>query len=361
MLQVLRASTALLRHLKSQQQEKVKTSTKKTLIGDGDSDDESGAETTNEVVWLIMATKKHTVDKNRLKPGKISLPHSLNKSSSLNICLITADPQRTVKDIVADPAFPSSLSSRITKVIGFTKLKERYKTFESRRQLLAEHDVFLADDRIIMRLVDSLGKVFYKSSSTKRPIPIRIERIDKVDGKRVKDKASKEKGKANFAAPAVVAAEIEKALNSATVNLAPAATTAVRVGSSNFTPEQLSENIQAVVDGLTAKYITKGWRNVKAIHIKGPSTMAMPIWLADELWLEETDVLEQTAPETKEDTTNVGGKKRRNQDNDDAPRESAKKTKKIKAAADDDNAFIKEKLQKRKAQALAEGKSKTKK
>ncbi|OKL55383.1 hypothetical protein UA08_09356 [Talaromyces atroroseus] len=358
--QVLRASTALLRHIKSQQQEKEETSTKITLIGDDDDSDTEESSTTNELVWLIMTTKKHVVDKNRLKPGKISIPHSMNKSSSLNICLITADPQRSVKDIIADPAFPSTLSSRITRVIGLTKLRERYKSFESRRQLLAEHDVFLADDRIIMRLVETLGKIFYQSS--KRPIPIRIEKIDKVDGKRVKNKSpkAKEERSANFASPLVVAKEIEKALNSAPVYLAPSTSTAVRVGTSGLAPEQLVENVQAVVNGLTEKFITKGWRNVKAIHIKGPTTMALPIWLADELWLEETDVLEKTEEETKAEDSEKNVKKRRNQ-GDDVPRESTKKTKKLKAAADDDEAFRKEKLQKRKVQALEEGKVKGKK
>ena len=347
----------MLRHIKSQQQEKEETSTKKTLIGNDGSDDE-GSPATNELVWLIMTTKKHAADKNRLKPGKISIPHSLNNSSSLNICLITADPQRSVKDVIADPAFPSTLSSRITRVIGVTKLRERYKSFESRRQLLSEHDVFLADDRIIMRLIQTLGKIFYKSS--KRPIPIRIEQIDKVDGKRVKNvknKQPKEERKANFASPLVVAKEIEKALDSAPVYLAPSTSTAVRVGTSGFAPDQLVENVQTVVNGLTEKFVTKGWRNVKAIHIKGPTTMALPIWLADELWLEETDVLEKTEEETKAEDSEKNGKKRKNQGDNDVPRESTKKTKKLKAPADDDNAFRKEKLQKRKAQVLEEGKA----
>lgn len=259
---------------------------------------------------------------------------------------------------MADPAFPSELSSRITKVIGLSKLRDRYKSFESRRQLLSEHDVFLADDRIIMRLVETLGKIFYQSS--KRPIPIRIEQIEKVDGKRVKkdpkSKQNKEERKASFASPQVVAKEIEKALNSAPVYLAPSTTTSVRVGSTKFTPEQLAENVKAVVNGLTEKFITKGWRNVKAIHVKGTSTMALPIWLADELWLDETDVLEKDDEEKKAIENDKSGNKRRNPEEDDAARGQSKKTKKIKAAADEDEVSLKEKLQKRKSQALEEGK-----
>ncbi|KAA8646952.1 hypothetical protein EYZ11_012238 [Aspergillus tanneri] len=355
--QVVRASSALLRHIKSKQEEKEKTAAKKTLIGDNDDDsDEENTPLHNEAIWLVLTTKKHVVDKNRLKPGKISIPHSLNSSSSLSVCLITADPQRAVKNIVADSSFPQHLSSRIDKVIGFSKLKSKYQSFESRRQLLSEHDVFLADDRIIMRLVNTLGKIFYKSS--KRPIPIRIAEIEKVDGKKVKKdpkKKSKDEDSA-FASPAIVAKEIEKALNCAAVHLAPATTAAIRIGNSKFTEQQLAENVEAVVKGLADKFITKGWRNIKALHVKGANTMAMPIWLASELWVDEADVVEE-APEN--DTKAIEGaksKKRKQAGEDEKLLEGTKKTKKSKAIEDDDDAAArKEKLQKQKAMALEDG------
>ncbi|KZZ86577.1 Ribosomal protein L1 [Ascosphaera apis ARSEF 7405] len=299
--QVTRATKALLKHIKSESKSKATQSGKKSLLAEGDSDSEDELE--NETpIWLIMTTKQHIVDKNRLKPGKIPVPHSLNTSESLRICLLTADPQRAVKDVIADPSFPTSLSSRITTIIGFSKLKAKYHTFESRRQLLAEHDVFLADDRIINRLVDALGKIFYKSS--KRPIPISIGEIQRKDGKRLKRDERKrpptDEKYAVVASPAVVAKEIEKTLGTVPVQLAPATTTAVRVGRVKFTPEQIAENVTAVVQGLTDRFVTKGWRNVKAIHLKGPNTMALPVWLASELWVDGSAVTEQKMVTEKE-------------------------------------------------------------
>ncbi|KAL2784964.1 electron transfer flavoprotein alpha-subunit [Aspergillus keveii] len=359
--QVSKASSALLRHIKSRQDEQEATATKKTLIGDNDSD--SDADDTplhNEAVWLVLTTKKHVVDKNRLKPGRIAIPHSLNASPSLSICLITADPQRSVKNIVSDPSFPQHLSSRIEKVIGYSKLKDRYKSFETRRQLLSEHDVFLADDRIVMRLVTTLGKIFYKSS--KRPIPVRLAQIDKVDGKRVKKDAKQKKGDdepSTFASTAIVAKEIEKALNSAPVHLAPATTAAIRVGSSNFTSEQLSENIDAIVKGMTEKYVSKGWRNIKAIHVKGANTMAMPIWLASELWVEETDVVEAVEGEEADGKTNKKRKQIEGEGEQKLLEGGNKKSRKQKAPEDDEEASSlaarKKKLEKQKAQASADG------
>jgi ribosome biogenesis protein UTP30 len=357
--QVIKASSALLRHIKSNQEAKEKAATKKTLIGDNDDSEDEETPLNNEAIWLILTTKQHVVDKNRLKPGKITIPHSLNSSPSLSVCLITADPQRSVKDIVADASFPQELSSRIEKVIGFSKLKARYQSFESRRQLLAEYDVFLADERIITRLVPTLGKIFYKSS--KRPIPIRIQKIEKVDGKRVKadpkKKTSKEEKRAEFAAPLIVAKEIERALHSAPVQLAPSTSTAVRIGSSKFTAEQLSENVAAVVKGMTEKFVSKGWKNIKNIHIKGANTTALPIWLSDELWVDNADVLEEGAETAAIENGAKANKKRKSIGEEKAI--EGKKTKKTKSAEEEDDsaevAARKEKLQKLKAQALEDG------
>ncbi|KLJ13835.1 hypothetical protein EMPG_11257 [Blastomyces silverae] len=357
--QVTRASSALLRHIKAEEEKKAVESTKKDLLANNDDEEDDDAEDSADAtpVWLVITTKKHIVDKNRLKPGKIPVPHSLNTSPSLRVCLITADPQRAVKDVIADPQFPATLSSRITKVIGYTKLKTKYKSFESRRRLLSEHDVFLADDRIIMRLVETLGKIFYKSS--KRPVPIRIAEVQKVGGKRVKKEDRKrpptdEKYSA-VASPAVVAKEIEKTLASVPVHLASAATTSVRVGSANFTPEKLVENVEAVVQGMAEKFVSKGWRNIKALHLKGANTMAMPIWLASELWVDEGDVREDEDPKAIEGSKKTSKKRKSTGEAEPA---KSKKPKTAEKEEDDDAELIasrKAKLQAQKARALSDG------
>jgi ribosome biogenesis protein UTP30 len=153
----------------------------------------------------------------------------------------------------------------------------------------------------------------------------------------------------------IVAKEIERTLNCAPVQLAPATTAAIRVGSSKFTAEQLSENVAAVVKGLTDKFVSKGWRNIKALHIKGANTMAMPIWLASELWVEDADVVEEG-----QDVPAIEGaknSKKRKSIADQKPED--KKAKKSKPAADDDDeeeaSSRKQKLQQLKAKALEDG------
>jgi len=326
-------------------------------------DDEDGEKNEEDQtpIWLNLTTKKHIVDKKRLKPSKILLPHPINNSQETTICLITADPQRTFKNIVASPAFPPELAKRITRVIGVQKIKAKYHQYEAQRQLLAEHDVFLADDRIITHLPKLLGKTFYKST-TKRPIPVSLQApAPKTDGKRIA-KAKSENG-ASAAEPKKIAAEIERTFNMALVNLSPSTSTSVRIGLAGWDAQKIADNIETVTNGLVEKFVPKKWRGVRAIHIKGPNTAALPIWLADELWTDDADVLEiedeVKAIDCKE-TPNVG-KKRKAVEGAEVEVKKEKKAKKAKVLPDSDDtsldkeiAMRKEKLRKQKEAASAD-------
>jgi ribosome biogenesis protein UTP30 len=171
-------------------------------------------------------------------------------------------------------------------------LKARYHSFESRRELLSEHDVFLADDRIITRLPDTLGKVFYKGT-IKRPIPIQIAQENRIEGKRVnppKQRVPNKEKHASVASPTIVAKEVEKALKSVPVSLKPGTGLSVRVGNTKLTPQQLADNISVVARGIIERHVVKGWRNVKSIHVKSPNSAAIPIWLSDDMWAEDEGV-----------------------------------------------------------------------
>ena len=358
MVQTLKASKALLQHLKTET-ERLRTATSKRNLldeaatGSGDENEEGDS----SPIWLNLTTKQHIVDRNRLKPSRISIPHSLTTNPDLTICLITADPQRAVKNAIADSAFPKSLSARINRVIGFTKLKARYKTFEMKRQLLSESDIFLADDRIINRLPDVLGKIFYKGTP-KRPIPISIANVQRVNGKRVKttkaDKKNQSEDSGSVAAPMVVAQEIGRAMNSASVSLKPGTSVAVRVGLSSFEPQDLMENVEAVTLKLVEKHVVKGWRNVKSIHIKGPTSAAIPIWTADELWAGADDVGDHEVP--VEDKTNDDLKRKRSSKTSRGPQIGQRKRVKLDGTQDAPAEVLKD-LEKSRKSSLASQKA----
>jgi ribosome biogenesis protein UTP30 len=346
-----------LKHIKSS--EEASTESKPNLLsGDEEGNDESVA------IWLQVTTKKHITDTKRLKPGKIAVPHSLNSSASTTICLITADPQRTYKDIVASPAFPSELRSRITRVVGIAKIKAKWTQYEAQRKLYSEHDIFLADDRIVTLLPKLLGKTFYHKT-TKRPVPVTLlPPAPRTDGKRI----ARAKGDGPQAASAQqVAAEIEKAIKGTLVHLTPSTNTAVKVGYASWDAGRLAENIEAVATAMIDKYVPKKWRGVKSMHIKGPTTAALPIWLADELWDDEADVVDD---ETAKQITaaNVGkkrkaieggkedGKKRKADELKEEEKKEKSKKQKLAPSNDDkldkEIALRRERLKKQKEQAV---------
>ncbi|KAF7922833.1 uncharacterized protein EAE97_010997 [Botrytis byssoidea] len=351
--QVLKASTALLKHISTSEAEKAKKGGAQNLLAENDDDD---AESTP--IWLTLTTKKHISDKTKLKPAKVTVPHSLNTSTTTTICLIVADPQRTYKDIVASAAFPAELSKRITKVVGVDKLKKKYKQYEAQRKLFAEHDIFLADDRVITLLPKLLGKSFYKST-TKRPIPVAIQaERPKTDGKRIARAKGEDAPKS--AEPKKIAAEIEKAISSALVTLSSSTNSAIRIGYASWDAAKLAENLEVVVDTVIEKYVPKKWRGVRAIHVKGPETMALPIWLADELWVDEEDVLDESVVrEIEERVSEKKNKKRKTRGMDASEIEGGEEKKQKLLESNDDKldqeiALRKEMLKKQKEDAAKE-------
>ncbi|PHH78023.1 hypothetical protein CDD83_4054 [Cordyceps sp. RAO-2017] len=380
--QTLKASKALLAHIKkaaAAKQSADEATTKKRNLLEGVDDDDDEAP-----IWLTLTTKRHIVDKARLQPGKIPLPHSLHAlddgdgdgkalpaaGAAPTICAITADPQRAYKNIVASEAFPASLARRITRVIDFSKLKAKYGQYEAQRKLFAEHDVFVADDRIINRLPKVLGKTFYKST-LKRPIPVVLSaKQPKSHGRRVKRGGDKKKDKraagqadddddddaaalagANAGSAADIAKEIRKALGSALVSLAPTTNTAIRIGYAHWPAEHIAANVDAVVTALVDRWVPQRWRNVRSVYIKGARTAALPIWQTDELWLDQADVMADddaralaAAPAAGSVKANIGKKRKslgaadddddnnnKTGDGDDAQPPAAKKSRKTRS------------------------------
>jgi len=380
--QTLKASKALLAHIKSSEKTNTTVSGKQSLLKDEDSSDEADDESTP--IWLTVTTKTHIITQKKFKPLRLSVPHALNTSSNTTICLITADPQRTYKDLLEDPNFPPALAARITKVVGVAKLKKKYNQYEAQRKLYAEHDIFLADDRIITQLTKLLGKTFYKTT-TKRPIPVDIaEPAPKENGKRVKssgltgDGERKGEGKTGgrgAGSAKAVAAEVEKALSSAVVSLTPSTQTAVRVGYASWGAEKLAANVEAAALGLIENHVPKNWRGVRSILVKGPETAALPIWLADELWVDEKAVLGEEEASKITAQANIGKKRKSGVlegvdaaiEAGETKAEGGKKSKKQKVAKDtkalkesnDDNLdkeikMRKEKLKRQKEEAASE-------
>ncbi|ERS97535.1 ribosome biogenesis protein UTP30 [Sporothrix schenckii 1099-18] len=409
--QALAATKALLAYIKKSAADEVAQTGKRNLLADDGEEDGAAAGAGETPIWLTISTKRHIIDTNRLQPHTITVPHALNSDDDATICLITADPQRAYKDIVADAAFPAALRKRITRVIDVNHLGKKFKSYEAQRKLFAEHDLFLGDDRIINRLPKVLGKTFYKTTA-KRPVPVVLakRRPRGADGKRVKAPKKPKKAaatvegdaalqaedqaaavaaaKAGARTPAQIAAEIQKATDAAVVHLAASESTSVKVGQAGWPAAHVAANIETVAREVVGKYVPQRWSNVKSIFIKGPRTMAVPIWQTDELWLEGSkDVLKTGSAQlkayeerqaAKKEKANVGKKRKAVTDGaaeaeaaadaktaskkgkaaDAAPKEASRPAKKAKAVPESNDSGLdkqiaasKEKLKKQKAAA----------
>jgi ribosome biogenesis protein UTP30 len=96
-------------------------------------------------------------------PPVSALPNPLIDPRTTSICLLVKDPQREYKDLLA-----SSNIKFVSRVVGVEKLRGKFKPFEARRELLKEHGMFLADERIVPLLPKLLGKGWFEAKKSVR-------------------------------------------------------------------------------------------------------------------------------------------------------------------------------------------------
>jgi len=222
--QVTKAVNALLKYV-----ENAKKSKKDQLIEESDT--------------ILLVVSLFKIPEKKVAPIQIPLSNPIYEED-LEICVFTKDPQKEFKEKFQQQ------NVKVAKIIGITKLKKNYKTFEARRQLCSSYDLFLADDRIIPMLPKALGNPFFKRK--KQPIAIKIN--------------------------SNLQNQIESIRNS-TFFFLSGTCCAVKVGKSNLTCEEIVENILQCSEHIASK-IPKKWKNVQSINIKTTDSIALPIYNA---------------------------------------------------------------------------------
>ena len=235
---VQQASTSLLKYIQKQAQKN--SSNKSSLFDQGDV-------LAAETVQLIVGLKK-IPEQGRAKPITLPIPHSLYKAEAgASICMFVKDNSEELKQkLIADPV------DGLARVISLSALRRNYKEYKDRRKLVASHDLFLADDRITPMLTKALGKIFL--SKKKQPVAIRLNRGN-------------------------LKRNIEQKRNATYLFLGWGACCSVKVGRTDFTPEQVSENVMAAIKALVLK-VPRKWRNIQSMHLKSTSSIALPIYNA---------------------------------------------------------------------------------
>ncbi|CAN2390840.1 ribosomal L1 [Pristimantis euphronides] len=219
----------------------------------------------NEAEWISVLLTICKIPK-QSQTIRIPLPHGIRPDPQ-DVCLFTRDePNMSVEQ--TEKFYKKLLSQhgvkQITEIIPLKKMKKEYKPFEAKRRLLNSFDLFLADDRIRRLLPSQIGKHFYKEK--KEPASVRL------------------KGKN-------LAAVLKRHIQGTQLHIVnKGCCYAIRVGYTGMSVEHVAENVLAVAQVLAVKLPLK-WKNVKVLHLKTQSSVALPIYTSALDGLKELDLV----------------------------------------------------------------------
>ncbi|KAG9037002.1 hypothetical protein FRB95_007297 [Tulasnella sp. JGI-2019a] len=199
-----------------------------------------------ERIALQITTKRLKADKT-VRPHVIPLAHPLVDPRKEQICLITKDPQREYKDLLE-----AKNVKFISRVVGVTKLKGKFRGYEERRQLLKEHGLFLVDERVAEMMPKLLGSMWFKAK--KQPTPVNLTRAD-------------------------LKGHLERAISNTFMNQNAGGTISVKVATTAQTHSQVYENICKGLPEII-KHISEEWDNVQSIYLTIPG-VSLPIWTCE--------------------------------------------------------------------------------
>ncbi|KAJ2356861.1 proteasome-interacting protein cic1 [Coemansia erecta] len=227
---VAKAVNSLLAHTKKQEQSEESTN---LLANDV------------QPMHLIVTVKKISA-KSRHKPYRIPLRNCLYDESS-SVCLIIKNHDEEHVEKLKNLGFPA-----IKEIVSMLDLKTKYNGFETKRQLMNAHDLFLTDDRVIGSLPKALGGKFYQLKKTPAPVNLRAKNLRR---------------------------EIEKALKCTYYRAAKGSCNAVRVGTTDMSAVHLIENVEGALECLV-EHIPKNWDNIQSVGIKTGTSLTLPIYNA---------------------------------------------------------------------------------
>ncbi|KAM4623416.1 ribosomal L1 domain-containing protein 1 isoform 2-T2 [Polymixia lowei] len=187
---------------------------------------------------------------------RIPLPHG-QRSDTDEVCLFTRDEpnmtsdqtQRFYKRLLEEKGVQN-----VTEIIPYKVLKTEYKSYEAKRRLAGNFDLFLSDDRVRRLLPTHIGRHFYDRK--REPLPVNLQ--SKYLANDIKSLIQGTKMKITNRGGCCMA----------------------RIAHSGMTADEITENIEAAVKTVVAKLRTKG-PVMKIIHLKSQASVALPIYTSD--------------------------------------------------------------------------------
>eukprot|EP01129_Flabellula_baltica_P000173 TRINITY_DN1020_c0_g1_i1.p1 TRINITY_DN1020_c0_g1~~TRINITY_DN1020_c0_g1_i1.p1 ORF type:complete len:443 (+),score=137.90 TRINITY_DN1020_c0_g1_i1:58-1329(+) len=227
--QVYRAAEAVLDLDKKKEQQNVE---KRVLFEDPD------------LIQMIITLNK-IPQKNRRAPHLIDLPNPL-LVGDVDICIFVKDPSKEQKQYIKDMMIPN-----VKKIIGIKSLREKYSRFEARKKLADSYDIFLCDENISMVLPKLLGKIFFQDK--KYPAPIKIN--------------------------SYLPERIERAVSSTQLHISQGPCLNVRIGNTEMTAKELSENIIMSINQIATRLPDGKWNNIRSLALKLPKSTSLPFYI----------------------------------------------------------------------------------
>ncbi|CDK28437.1 unnamed protein product [Kuraishia capsulata CBS 1993] len=221
-----------------------------------------------EALFLQVTNLKFFADKVSLKPKSITVPHPLHNLEDFKVCLFVKDDlidSETLEQIEA------ANISHLDKIISAKELKGEYKSYDARRKLVSEYDVFLSDDSLVTVLPKLLGKIFYSNART-TPIPIRLRTGKKLSITTLKNQVEKVGTQIVYVPPMGV-------------------NVVIKVGDLSSGLPKLFENVKAIAEHFQNQQI-------RSLSLKVQSSPSLPIYYAKKLYTEE-DIKKTVDEESK--------------------------------------------------------------
>jgi len=217
----------------------------------------------NTPIQLQYNFKKIPQLKNKRLHARI--PHTL-VTDDTDVCLFVKDVHKGAEDQEDKRDFTPSVRhfkqiveeagvKKVEEIIPVIQLKREYHDFEMQRKLCDSFDLFLCDERISKFMPKLLGKNFYK----KRKFPVNVTL---TGGNQVVTKSLK---KALESVHGLVSGQ--------------GSSTSVTIGHTGMTPQQISENISAVVSHMIT-VIPGGWPNISGLYVTTTKTTSIPLYVS---------------------------------------------------------------------------------
>lgn len=205
----------------------------------------------DEFLYLMISLARSHPQHRRDKPVRVPLPAPIHDFEHADICLFVKDDKSGAGHKAAKKRVEAfRASAGIARVIGTSKLRTKYESYEAKRNLCRQYDLFLADDRVLPSLPKLIGKTFFRRK--KQPIPIDMRAAD-------------------------LPAQFERARACTTLVLSGGSCVAVKFARASFSPTDAAANAAAVLDA-AARHVPKGWENVQAVFVKSADSVALPVY-----------------------------------------------------------------------------------